>query len=78
MKTKTSLRRKFASIKHSRWAAYATAGAATALAGANSAEADIIYSGPINRSFQLPAQGGEDNVLANEFYNTLKPRRFLP
>lgn len=45
-RTKTS-----AQISHSRWAAYATAGAASALTFANSAEADSFYSGIINRHF---------------------------
>jgi hypothetical protein len=47
-----SLRRKAASIAKGRWAAYATAGAASAFACANSAEATIHYSGPINRIFK--------------------------
>jgi PEP-CTERM motif len=38
-------------IPKTRWAAYATAGAATALAGVNSAEADIHYSGPLSIVF---------------------------
>lgn len=38
-------------IPKTRWAAYATAGAATALAGVNSAEADIHYSGPLSITF---------------------------
>ena len=42
-------------ISSSRWLAYATAGAATAFAGASSAEADITYSGPINAFFSAPA-----------------------
>jgi hypothetical protein len=50
MKTKT-LHRKPASIAKTRWLAYATAGAATALAGSNSAEATIHYSGIINYRF---------------------------
>ena len=44
-----NVRRKPASIAKTRWLAYATAGAATALAGSNSAEATIHYSGPINQ-----------------------------
>ena len=40
-----------ASIAKARWAAYATAGAATALAGSNSAEAAIHYSGIVNVHF---------------------------
>ena len=48
------------SINQSRWLAYATAGAATALGcGAQSAEGDITYSGPIDRSFTTPPQGQE-------------------
>jgi hypothetical protein len=44
-------RRKPASIAKTRWAAYAAAGAATALGGTNSAEAEIHYSGIINARF---------------------------
>lgn len=44
-------RRKFASVAASRWTAYATAGAATAVAGIHSAEADIHYSGVLNSVF---------------------------
>lgn len=40
-----------ARISHSRWAAYATAGAASALVYANSAEAGSFYSGIINIPF---------------------------
>jgi len=43
---------KSASISNSRWLAYATAGAASAFAAANSAEGTIHYSGPINRIFK--------------------------
>ena len=50
MKMKT-LRRKPASIAKTRWAAYATAGAATALAGSHSLEAAIHYSGPVHVNF---------------------------
>ena len=48
MKTKTL--RKPASILYSRWAAYATASAATSLGGTHSAEAEIHYSGLIDRT----------------------------
>src|SRR5262249_23151420 len=47
---KTS-RCKPASIPYSRWAAYATAGAASTLACASSAEAEIHYSGIVNHNF---------------------------
>src|SRR5262249_11549039 len=40
-----------ASIPYSRWAAYATAGAASTLACASSAEAEIHYSGIVNHNF---------------------------
>lgn len=46
-----SLRRKSVSVNSSRWAAYATAGAATALAGVNSAEANITYFPSVNQPF---------------------------
>jgi hypothetical protein len=42
-----------ASIAKTRWVAYAAAGAATALAGSQSAEAAIHYSGPVNELFVL-------------------------
>jgi hypothetical protein len=50
MKTKT-LNRKPASIAKRRWAAYATAGAASAFTCASSAEVAIHYSGIIHRVF---------------------------
>ena len=46
-----ALRRKPASIAKTRWAAYAAAGAATALVGSNSAEAAIHYSGDLHEQF---------------------------
>lgn len=39
-------------ISHSRWLAYATAGIATTLGGAHSAEAEIHYSGALNVPLQ--------------------------
>lgn len=44
----TSSQTKATSIAKTRWAAYAAAGAATAIVGSNSAEAAIHYSGPLN------------------------------
>ena len=41
-------RRKSPSIGKTRWATYAAAGAATALGGSHSLEAEIHYSGPVN------------------------------
>jgi hypothetical protein len=58
MKTKT-LHRKSASIAKGRWAAYATAGAASAFTCANSTEASIHYSGLIREVF-----GSEDDKIA--------------
>jgi PEP-CTERM motif-containing protein len=52
MKTRHARSRKSAAISNSRWAAYATAGAATALAAVNTAEADIHWSGPVNEQIQ--------------------------
>src|SRR5216117_161910 len=46
-----NLRFKPASIPKTRWVAYAAAGAATALAGSQSAEAAIHYSGRVNELF---------------------------
>ena len=54
MKTQR-LRRKSVSVSSSRWLAYATAGAATAVAGVNSSEASIHYSGTLNQVFNAPA-----------------------
>src|SRR5437773_7776496 len=50
MKTCQS-RRQTAKVSHSRWFAYATASAATALAGSHSAEAAIHYSGRLHQHF---------------------------
>ena len=49
MKTRQS-RRQTVTVSHSRWVAYATAGAATALAGSNFLEAGIHYS-VVDRKF---------------------------
>jgi hypothetical protein len=46
--TSRKFRRTSTVINSSRWAAYATAGAATALVGVYSAEGEIHYSGPLN------------------------------
>ncbi len=53
MKTKKR-RCKSVSIPSSRWAAYATAGAATALGGIYSAEGSIHYSGILNLAINAP------------------------
>ncbi len=56
MTTQKLRRKSSAAINNSRWAAYATAGVATAL-GAATAEAAIHYSGPINKTFNAPPAG---------------------
>jgi len=75
-----TLRRKSVSITNSRWAAYATAGAATALAGVNSAEADIHYSGVLNTSFAnlvstfyMPATNPNDFFVLGQGYRAGTP-----
>ena len=55
-------RRKERSITKSRWALYATAGAATALAGVHIAEGEIFYSGRVDIEFH-PPPGGKANVF---------------
>ena len=50
------LRCKPASIADTRWASYAAAGAATALAGSNSAEGAIHYSGRLDVLFSCQSQ----------------------
>jgi hypothetical protein len=54
-------RRKAIAISNPRWAAYAAAGAATALVGIPAAEAEIHYSGIVNHKFP----GGQLSSHAN-------------
>jgi hypothetical protein len=56
MKSKGTHARNPAAVANTRWLAYATAGAASAFAGANSAEGTIHYSGPINQIFKSCAR----------------------
>ncbi len=49
--------RKTAGASRSRWRMYATAGAASVIGCAASAEANIIYSGPIDHTFNAPPGG---------------------
>jgi hypothetical protein len=58
MKPKRTRSRKAAVIPNSRWLAYATAGAASTLACASSAEAEIHYSGRVNHDFALGSFAG--------------------
>ena len=55
MKTQ-KLRAKRTAIPNSRWAAYAAAGAASALGGAGAADAEIHYSGIVNHPFPGTSQ----------------------
>ncbi len=57
MTIKSVRSRETVSINHARWLGYAAAGVATTFAGAQTAEADIHYSGPINQTFNAPAGG---------------------
>ncbi len=57
MKTTRTRNRQPLSIKTSRWAAYATAGAATAIGAAATADAAITYSGPLNVHFAASSSG---------------------
>jgi len=77
MKTRQS-RRQTAKVSHSRWVAYATASAATAFAGSNSAEAAIHYSGFVGekfadshkiKAFQLD-QPGDSLVFAHNWFGS--------
>jgi hypothetical protein len=65
---------KSAVVTNRRWIAYATAGAATALAGAYSAEGSIHYSGPINVSFNAaPGQFSQAYFQLDQPGNSLNP-----
>jgi len=71
MKTQTKSHRKIKSITSGRWTAYAAAGAASALTCANSAEAEIHYSGHVaiilkgNVHASLPLSNGASLVFEN-------------
>src|SRR4051812_24585321 len=75
MKQPNSRRTKVVSLPNSRWTAYAAAGAASALAGAGSAEAAIHYSGPINAVFASGSSVAQtfalDNAAVLRFVNIL-------
>ena len=80
MKTRQS-RRQTAKVSHSRWVAYAAAGAATALAGSNSAEAAIHYSGVLrehfppdkNKAVRFPLDQAGDSLFFGRFYTNPGP-----
>jgi hypothetical protein len=75
MKTK-KLRRKPVSIAKGRWAAYATAGAASAFISANSAEATIHYSGRINQKFHYHSVTFQLDQLGDSFYLSHEPHYY--
>ena len=62
MKTNRPRPRNAAFIKNTRWIAYTTAAAATAVSGAQSADAFVHYSGPINQPFNA-ASGTYSSAL---------------
>jgi hypothetical protein len=84
MKTR-SLQTQALKISPSLWLAYAGAGAATALAGATSAEAEIHYSGPVNASFpagqtrriSFPLDQAGDSLVFSHSAPAGEPRRNL-
>jgi hypothetical protein len=69
-------RRKSVALGHSRWAAYAMAGAATSLAGLASAEAEIHYSGRIDHRFtgasnaSFPLENGAHLIFSHQLRAT--------
>src|SRR5437762_190456 len=76
-----------ASIAKTRWVAYAAAGAATALAGSQSAEAAIHYSGILDvpfpsgnicHDFPLDQPGDTLSLCHEIFYGFLDPGAFRP
>jgi PEP-CTERM motif-containing protein len=78
-------RGKVAAISSSRWTAYATAGAASALACVATAEGEIHYSGLINQSFNAqslpPGSGVSAYFQLDQPGNSLNPvhiRRLAP
>ena len=75
MNTK-KLRRKHASIAKGRWAAYATAGAASAVICVDSAQATIHYSGRINQKFHYDSVTFQLDQLGDSFYLNHEPHYY--
>jgi hypothetical protein len=69
MKPNRARSRKPAVITNSRWLAYATASAASALVCANSAEAEIRYSGIINQVFDGCRGDVATFILDDDLFN---------
>lgn len=65
MKSIRSRRKSIAQIPQSRWIAYAGAGAATALVGANTAEADIHYVAGVNAVFPAGSSAVQTFAMDN-------------
>lgn len=64
-------------ISRTRWVAYAAGGAATAVAGINSAEATIHYSGVIDEVFNAPPGAvllGSEQIVPGETFLVLHAR----
>src|SRR5262245_7459351 len=82
MKARRS-RSQTAKVSHSRWLAYATASAATAIAGSNSAEAAIHYSGPLRVQLKWDlGDCGESFIMTRAFQldqpgDSLRLNRYL-
>ena len=70
------LRRKHASIAKGRWAAYATAGAASAVTCVDSAQATIHYSGRINQKFHYESVTFQLDQLGDSFYLNHEPHYY--
>lgn len=68
MPTNKLRRQPISLVNNSRWVAYATAGAATAIAGVNSAEADIHYSGPLNISVNNSVTPNQPFDMAADYF----------
>lgn len=72
---KKSRRQPINLVNNSRWAAYATAGAATALAGVNSAEADIHHV-VVNQGFAAASGAAVSNSFALDNNAVIKFAQF--
>jgi hypothetical protein len=72
----TSRRKATVNVSQTRWIAYATAGAASAVLGINSAEATIQYSGVINEVFSTGGHHEDLFFLGNAFISLSYTRSF--
>lgn len=67
MKNPTGRKSRPAVLQPARWSAYAAAGAATALTGTGSAEAEIHYSGVLNERISAHARAFRGGLTVKEF-----------